>query len=530
MSPIRDISFGPWTGQMEANVLRRLCWHGHEVARALVGEVLNRNRVPVSATWRLEPGVWSPELWVQRFHCFHRHEDVDYRWEGCLTVSSEEFSFEFRGAVASAFLSQGVGLSVQHPMEAAGRPYHAVFSDGSVQSATFPTWIAPTSPLRQLASLSYRASDQLQLEVHFEGAAFEMEDRRNWTDACFRSHAMAPAGTGPVQIHVGDTVTQTIRLRPRVVAPGVFLGGPVRITAGALLGPRPLIGLALTPGEPVPLRVDYLRADPDQLDEARVHGLPLEIALTLGAGQEDGQLRSLDLRSDDRVLLFHEDHPVSPAPWLVAARQWLPGAILIGGTDDFFAELNRDPPSPDLVDGFTCGITPQVHDDDGSSIMATLAAQRDLIASMRRLAGGKPVGISTLSFRMRHNPYASDGTQALLAERSDPRQAQPFGVAFLMGSFKALGEGGAATLTCFETGGALGIAGTDLVAAMSAFLSIPQARFRAAESTAPNEVQAWILEADGQRLVCLFNLTDQKQSIEFEERGVELGPYETVYL
>lgn len=53
---------------------------------------------------------------------------------------------------------------------------------------------------------------------------------------------------------------------------------------------------------------------------------------------------------------------------------------------------------------------------------------------MRRLTGGKPVGISTLTFRKRHKPHASDGTQGSFAERGDPRQAQAFGEAFLMGN------------------------------------------------------------------------------------------------
>jgi hypothetical protein len=49
------------------------------------------------------------------------------------------------------------------------------------------------------------------------------------------------------------------------------------------------------------------------------------------------------------------------------ARQHLRGAPLVIGTNEYFTELNRQRPQPELLDGSCYSINPQVHAFDNQS-------------------------------------------------------------------------------------------------------------------------------------------------------------------
>src|SRR3979411_1443518 len=102
-----------------------------------------------------------------------------------------------------------------------------------------------------------------------------------------------------------------------------------------------------------------------------------------------------------RILVFYGGKAYStgqgatPGKFVRLARQRLKGAVggapFIGGTNQFFAELNRDPPEVEAMDGVVYSINPQVHAADDESLVENLEAQAATVESARAFQVGRPV-------------------------------------------------------------------------------------------------------------------------------------------
>src|SRR4030095_6396905 len=87
-------------------------------------------------------------------------------------------------------------------------------------------------------------------------------------------------------------------------------------------------------------------------------------------------------------LVFHENEETTSEQWLVAARDTLqsyaPNVLFAGGTLDWFTEVNRNHPSPN-VPWFTCySLTPQVHAFDNTTLVENLEAQAFTVESAKK--------------------------------------------------------------------------------------------------------------------------------------------------
>ena len=137
------------------------------------------------------------------------------------------------------------------------------------------------------------------------------------------------------------------------------------------------------------LNLDHLRVDVrlgrrttprtcgQKVREADVLGVGLELALHTRDGDLETFAEAFSDLSVHRFLVFHEDEKSTTAQTLGRARRALapfyPDTPLFGGTDAFFAELNREPPPvDDTHDGLAYSINPQVHAFDDASLMETL--------------------------------------------------------------------------------------------------------------------------------------------------------------
>lgn len=93
----------------------------------------------------------------------------------------------------------------------------------------------------------------------------------------------------------------------------------------------------------------------------------------------------------------------------------------------------------------TFAITPQVHAFDNASRVETLATQAAAVASTRRLAGERPVIVSPVTLKPRHNPYATGPVPPVppgaLPPQVDPRQMSLFAAGWTVGSLKYLAQG-----------------------------------------------------------------------------------------
>ncbi len=146
-----------------------------------------------------------------------------------------------------------------------------------------------------------------------------------------------------------------------------------------------------------------------------------------------------------RFLIFDHSDAVTPPSLVSRARAALaeafPQAQFVGGTNLYFAQLNAARPDATAMDAVVFPLTPQVHAFDDLSLIETLDAQGDMVATARSFSEGKPIVVSPITLRPRFNPDAQQPTVAQrldgLPSNVDPRQMSLLAAGWMLGSVKA---------------------------------------------------------------------------------------------
>lgn len=396
---------------------------------------------------------------------------VDFVWEAQVEVGPEQLTYRAEGEAKSRFLRNRIGLCVLHPAECAGIPCRVETGDGRTFQGRFPRRIAPHQPFLNLRAIAHPVAEGLWAEVRLEGEVFEMEDQRNWSDASFKTYSTPLHLPFPVEVRPGERVAQqvTVRLEGTPFTPAEEPAGVVRIRLGGHPRRLPRLGLGLAPEPPSApalrllraLRLDHLRVDlrweegwearwQEAQAQVQALGAALEVALFL---PEEAPIPPRLEGKVARWLVFPAQRPATPPGLVARLRPSLRGP-LYGGTDAYFAELNRARLPLAELDGVCFSLNPQVHAFDPLTLRENLAPQETLVRAARRRALGKPVVVSPLTLRPRYNPNATQPQGPL---PPDPRQPSLFAAAWTAGSLKYLTLGGAAALTLFETVGAGGV-------------------------------------------------------------------------
>jgi D-apionolactonase len=442
---------------------------------------------------------------VVRSRVRHSRGPIDFVWDGVIEGRENgTISYAVDGRCQSSFQYAKIGICVHHPSrECAGRPYAATTPDG-VRRGTLPLAIGPQIFDREkgyelplvdpFSALSIELEDGPSLGFAFEGQLFEMEDQRNWTDASFKT-ASTPAYLGFMhQAERGRKISQ----RVRIVAPAPERGIGVSVRprspraralptlhVGDALGrPLPPIGFGL-PGDgsahtereaervrelrPAHLRADVHADDAPALDRALAECVRLGTQAELALHVDPERLDAVAAVSDAlhsallaRVLVFEDGAPCTPRATVDAVRRWVrPDVPLVGGTNIYFCDINRDRPDVAGLGGIAYSINSQVHAFDELSLVEAVAAHADTVVSARALFPGVPIVVSPVTLRPRFNPvavaqeFAPDEPE--LPWQVDPRQMSEFGAVWTLGSVAALCSSGAASLTYYETAGWRGL-------------------------------------------------------------------------
>jgi hypothetical protein len=267
----------------------------------------------------------------------------------------------------------------------------------------------------------------------------------------------------------------------------------------------------------------------------------LELALFL-TNNADHELHSLVSRLPipvpvTRVLVFHEQEPTTSSNWIKMAREALaprlPQVPIGGGTNLYFAELNRFRPDVSTLDAVAFSINPQVHAFDETSLVENLEGQADTVGTARSFCGNLPIAVSPVTLKPRFNPDVvgpePPPLPGELPSAVDARQMSLFAAAWTLGSLKQLAESGAASLTFYETTGWRGVKETERGSPLpEAFRSVPGTVFPvyhvfadladfkdgelvACTSSAPLKIQALAVRRGEELHLLLANLTTQAQ-------------------
>jgi hypothetical protein len=509
MTPLRA---GDLTMFLDGVDLRYISAGGVELVRRVYAAVRD-------ASWNtIEGEVTGLELdnrgdaFEVRLTSRHRVADGEFAWHGSI-VGSGEGTVEYRldGEAKSDLSFNRIGLCVHHPWhETAGARFRAQTPEGTYEGS-FPDLIGPQRfdgtyhPLfPSYETLEIELSEGGSVLLEFDGDLWEVEDQRNWTDASFKSYSTPISLPIPHELPAGAALRQSLRIRARDVPHRSATAGAIRLTIGDTpVGRMPAVGLGadrdhhllseqearlVALARPAHLRVEVR---PDRREwrtelaiaqaNARSVGAHLEVSLHLRASDAAMLAELADQLTAgpaiDRMLVVSADGRVaSPeettAPELVdLVREHVPGIPIVGGTEMYFAELNRTRPRTDGWDGVCFSICPQIHAFTDVDIVENLDAQAEAVRSARALAPGVPVIVSPVTLRRRHNFHGAvldpDPEPGQLPDSVDPRQASLLGAAWTAASVKYLAEAGAASITYYETSGWRGIlerpAGTSLL-------------------------------------------------------------------
>ncbi|MCI0622182.1 MAG: hypothetical protein L0387_11050 [Acidobacteria bacterium] len=307
---------------------------------------------------------------------------IDFHWNGKIIGTTDgTIHFSFEGIARSNFLRCRIGFAVLHPLrECAGRPCTIQRTDGSSEKAIFPREVSPHQPFLNVRSISHEVKPGLKAEVQLDGEVFEMEDHRNWADGSFKTYCTPLNVPFPVEVRRGTKVTQSVTLvlkgDAENIAPELSPVSAQLDFSGTPSLPLPRLGLgAASHGELLTtkevnrlralnlshIRIDLRLSRPDyraylerQAREARSLGVTLEVALflTQTAESELGDLLGLLQSLKPPVsawLVFREGEETTSPQTAELARRYLrrydSRAVVGGGTDQYFAELNRHRPT-----------------------------------------------------------------------------------------------------------------------------------------------------------------------------------------
>lgn len=441
----RHLSTGPLSFLFdgETGLVRNICIHEREILRGIYPAVRGRDWETFAP--KLEPTevIEGPDSVQLIIRARVTAPEVDLRWEAAITARAiGTLSYSWRATAERSCITNRTGLCVLHPAECAGVPCVVEHVDGSRTAGWFPENISPHQPFRELRAVTHAIGNRCLAEVRMEGAAYEMEDQRNWTDASFKTYARPLALPFPYVLTERSTIEQSIHLEVRGVQnPGEANERPkppqrnperkIKLRLGFTLpGPLPAaLRDRCRSLRPAHVRVE---ANPANLTStldwavAEAAGLNTVLLLAIRGATETPPKKSF-FPDHCIVHLFSEEGNAVGNP-ILAAWSGAGFANLGTGTLNHFAELNRNRPPADGRHTHTVfGICPQVHLGDERSIQETLSQHASVAFAAYKIGALRPVFLSPISFGPRTGSH-------------DPRLSTMFGARWLWESLKRLSD------------------------------------------------------------------------------------------
>ncbi|MCG6925180.1 MAG: hypothetical protein LJF30_07720 [Acidobacteria bacterium] len=541
-NPPIPLRAGPLTLAFDRGELRWIRLGDREVLHGVYAAVRTPEWATVPAVLEDLQVEAEDDRFVVSFRARHRQEPLWFEWEGRLTGSADgRVRFEMDGVARSTFLRNRIGLCVLHPVEeCAGAACAVETADGTSTGEAFPRLVSPHQPFLGVRAMRHEVRPGVEAEVRFEGEVFETEDQRNWSDASFKTYSTPLALPLPVEVQEGERIRQsvTLTLRGPVGSPskgaarGWLSDEVVEVAVeDDVVRPWPRLGLGLG-ASPIPpttadrlrdLAPSHLRVDLEvsaggwrealgrAAGVAHACGTGLEVAAFVTAERAAGELTELaeGARSTDAPVdawLVFDAGTRTTTPRLVErARDALgagaPAPPLGGGSDAFFAELNRERAAAADLELVSVSVNPQVHAFDDATMVENTTSLRWIAETIRGFSGDVPLALSPVTLLPR--------------PATDPRQRTFFGAGWTMGLVAAAVAAGFTRLTLFEVQGPGGVMENgrllpvgQILAELAALAgSSPDARVLRAEPDDRSRCLTLAVQAGRLRRVYVFNAT-----------------------
>jgi hypothetical protein len=556
--------------------LRDVKWGTNDLLMRIYAAVRDKN-------WRRIPGALSgvtientASTFRIRFRSVHCDGPIQFAWQGEIRgLNDGSLTYSMNGEARSTFLTNRIGICVLHSMNCAGRECQVTHSNGHAERGLFPVTISPHQPFKDISAIGYKASQSVWTDLSFVGDVFEMEDQRNWTDASFKTYCRPLSKPFPFEVHPGTKIVQTVYMTVTGDGEESLDSGDAPVTLRLekdAVSPMPSIGVELAPDVAMHspevtnslrnlglshLRVDIDLSDPNYIERwtrgvsiARDLGLKIDVAMNVRADNVEGQVAEfirLVGESGSLVrtwIVLTKGQAVTDASSFIAVKRCLSPvnreALFGAGTDHYFAERGRS--SLPTADVLCYSINPQVHAFDDISLFETLAAQQLTVESAQLFQPAAKIAVSPVTLKPRNNPNATRPNEGGSPREADPRQRLQIAAAWTLGTLKYLIDGGASTITMFETIGSRGILDESgafpIYFVLKMLLEFGAQEVVTVNSSKPHLVLGICLYNQIGRRFIVANITpdDQQVIIQFHDRDIDnrageskcfsLGPYE----
>ncbi|HEX5171739.1 MAG TPA: hypothetical protein VFW11_21320 [Cyclobacteriaceae bacterium] len=477
----------------EKGFLRYIKTEGNEILRMIYFALRDENWGTLSTRIDKEEIHTEADAFNVHYEAinFSKQQDV-FRWNCSIKgEKSGKITFEISGEALVDIKKNRAGFCILHPVkESINQPVEILHRDNSTTKSIFPEHIAPDDPFKMIKAMRWVVKGRWY-GLHFEGDLFETEDQRNWTDASFKTFCTPLDKPFPVLLKEGDQVYQKVLFSPEAAPSKVPKRNKIEIKISNDKIPFPALGLQdnRTPVNDKVinliqklglshLRVDINLSNADwqtdlskAVERAIDYNIPVELAVSVSGNFKDELESFIQVCVDKKypikqINVYSATHLTTAQEtidFIVQLKSRIPKVKFGAGTDFNFTELNRNRFNRSSLDFVTYSIDPQEHATDDQTIIENAAAQFDTVVSAKAIYPGSNVHVSPIALKRRFNPYATNNENKVCSEeqRRDARQATTFNALWTLGSIKYLAEGGAGSLTYFQTVGPLGIISDD---------------------------------------------------------------------
>jgi len=488
-----------------------------------------------------------------------------FKWHVKIAGSeSGEVEFSVDGEALAMYNRNRAGICVLHPIrETREKPLHVTRPDGTAYESKFPSIINPYQPFFDIRKMTWQLSGNSMAELGFDGDVFETEDQRNWGDTSFKTYSTPLSIPYPVMLKPGDKVSQRVRLK--LVDAGSLSSDSAEdievMIDESYSKPFPKIGTEFPHDSEGSTEVfdllksldfDHLRIELilsssswkekliAGLKEAELIGARPFVHLILSTTNEWDEFAVADVAKISKLALSPLDRKANVDELLLGvlskARKLFPGIEIGAGFTSYFTELNRNRFDYSGVDFVIYPVTPQAHATDTHTVIENLPAQTDQIESANTFAFGKKIHVGPVSLKPRSNSDAKPGSKESATNRFDERQSTALAAGWMLGSIKYLAEGGADSITLFESHGAAGYllnpaATFPVYNALLAIQKLKPQRILKSMCNEPLVVTSIVIESEkNQRHLVLINHTSSKKFVSVGDTLVALTEFEIQFI
>ena len=564
----KRIQAGPFSIQYHNGFIRRIMFGNREILRMIYFALRDEHW----GTYFLNIEDEKIEIKESGFNIsYHAHNKKDnikiFEWQVAITGDATgRIKFTLRGQALAEVLKNRAGFCVLHPLRGlSGQTCDIRHPDSTNEPGKFPDFIAAENPFKDLTAMRWR-SGELSLQLTLEGDIFETEDQRNWSDASYKTFctplskpfpSLMPKDTqisqsvlfeitsGPTTNPQNDNTIQLKETETIVPLPNVGVGASTEVTDLSPAIQKQFSKIALSHYRVETNCLESSWSDSIVKEGAKGKMLQLTVELvfitTENFKEEIKQLLHVLEKNEFEVnqILFLSNAHVTEQPlidYVDGLKEQFSGALLGAGTNYNFTEINRNHRKFRSLHFVSMSIDPQEHAIDDITLFENTEAQFDIIKSTRNIYPKQKIYISPVTLKRRFNPYSKDPKALVIPEpeRCDERQSEQFCALFTLASIKNLTAAGCESITYYQTVGKQGIISAQgeeyPVYAMLRQVVKRNAEVQLLESSRPLEVDGMILFYDEDKMLVLWNFTNETMNARFLKSVYSICPQQIMYI